>query len=363
MCGNSWTLLQHTSFCHLLVRGQKDPTIVTAKTVSTNVRRFRPIVNGQKCNDGLMSSYVPKHLQYKIFHVSFNVKNDGVMLQPYLKITYVDKQDNFTHTFGQCNANGIAFGYMGDKEARWFVEWIEMNMLFGISEFNFYNGTMKVSNKYQQVLDYYKSKGILRIYHQFPPSDIIDPTKNQTSDLAKRTSYNDCLYRNMYRYKYIFSVDLDEIIVPQGTYSNYYEIAKQLNLSNTGSVAFQAEAFFQRINNQPQNVSSEWDLISSKFIKSVRDARRKHFFNPRLCIAGFSHRCMITLRGAPNIAPGTTQKLGKTHHYRHECLKEEGDEKICHHKLKLRQQNTNIQRFVTEDFYSKVLSIWNMLNL
>ncbi len=29
--------------------------------------------------------------------------------------------------------------------------------------------------------------------------------------------YNDCLYRNMYRYKYLALLDIDEVIVPKNT--------------------------------------------------------------------------------------------------------------------------------------------------
>ena len=45
-------------------------------------------------------------------------------------------------------------------------------------------------------------------------------------------SFNDCLYQNMYKYKYIALLDIDEAIVPLGNTSNWSELMEEVGKEN-----------------------------------------------------------------------------------------------------------------------------------
>jgi Glycosyltransferase family 92 len=70
------------------------------------------------------------------------------------------------HQFGVCVA--IAFGHIPAAE---FIEWIELNRMFGVTEFNVYDGGMLDMG---DVFDYYTKKGILKV-HSMPPPVIEKP--------------------------------------------------------------------------------------------------------------------------------------------------------------------------------------------
>jgi len=47
-------------------------------------------------------------------------------------------------------------------------------------------------------------------------------------DLANPASLNDCMMRNVYRYRYTVVVDLDEIIIPR-SHDNYTQLMRHIN--------------------------------------------------------------------------------------------------------------------------------------
>ncbi len=40
---------------------------------------------------------------------------------------------------------------------------------------------------------------------------------------------NDCLYRNLYKYKYLVNFDIDEVIIPKNSY-NWSELIQEINV-------------------------------------------------------------------------------------------------------------------------------------
>ena len=93
------------------------------------------------------------------------------------------------------------------------VSFIELNKILGVSKFIIYNESM--SERISCVLKYYKEqekKVSLLAWNLFKESNISMSNMRNRGVMA---SINDCFYRNMNKYQYLFSVDLDEFIVPK----------------------------------------------------------------------------------------------------------------------------------------------------
>jgi len=97
--------------------------------------------------------------------------------------------------FGVCVTAG--YGYV---PAEVLVEWVELNRMFGVAEFNLYD-TWYASNM-SATFEYYTSRGLLLV-HQLP-----HPRANHSSWFFNKVrnvriiALNDCQLRNMYRYRY-----------------------------------------------------------------------------------------------------------------------------------------------------------------
>jgi len=88
------------------------------------------------------------------------------------------------------------------------VEFIEVSRLLGAEKFQFYNSS--VDGSVDACLREYARRGVVDVQPWSLPSDISDVIYYRGHILA----INDCLYRLMYRTKYLLNQDLDEFVVP-----------------------------------------------------------------------------------------------------------------------------------------------------
>ena len=89
---------------------------------------------------------------------------------------------------------------------------IELNKILGVSKIIVYNESM--SKDISCVLEYYSTQ---EHFISVLAWDLFEKSNISTDRMRNRgvqSSLNDCFYRNMNEYKYIFSVDLDEFIIP-----------------------------------------------------------------------------------------------------------------------------------------------------
>ena len=92
------------------------------------------------------------------------------------------------------------------------VSFIELNKILGVSKFIVYNES--ISENVNCVLKYYEQKENIVSNLSW---DLVKKFKNKKAQVRNRgvmSSLNDCFYRNMNEYQYLFSVDLDEFIIP-----------------------------------------------------------------------------------------------------------------------------------------------------
>lgn len=101
------------------------------------------------------------------------------------------------------------------------VEWIEILSLMGASKVFFYQ--LQVHPNVAKVLNYYKSLERIDVTHftlcgEQPNLPVLQHAYLVNNNIQQCFSeiipYNDCFYRNIYSYKYVVLLDLDEIILP-----------------------------------------------------------------------------------------------------------------------------------------------------
>ena len=95
------------------------------------------------------------------------------------------------------------------------IEWIEFNLMFGVTHFTFYNFSLSLS--VSNVLKYYVSGGKADV--QTWDIDTVDDTLLVTDETlhyyGQLAALNDCLFRNKGRSHFVAVFDVDEFIVPR----------------------------------------------------------------------------------------------------------------------------------------------------
>ena len=368
---DSNTRMTHiSSYCQLWTDCSSVPILSTATVTNINGRRL-VFAKGKYFSNFILSCRVPLKIvekNIKVTKASFvpgKCMNSTVLIP----VSYPVKPTKFEHVFGMCESNGVSFGYFGPEQAPWLIEWFEANMMFGITEFNIYNSTMVASQPVKEVLNYYKDRGVLLLHQQPPPISNYLETDRSISDIAMRTALNDCMYRNMYRYKYSVTIDLDELIVPNrfDNYSATIRLLEEKNVDNvTKSYTMTAVGFYmQFIEGVDEKMDSEFPLRSSQYMNAVGNpGRMKTFFNPRNCLGAFSHYCLRGFSGRNGQKVGPVEMM--VHHYRNSCIKfpdpSDSGPAACKKK---EQQKRYIGRMLDfqESLYQKLVHVSNLLNI
>lgn len=132
--------------------------------------------------------------------------------------------------FAVC-VKGMDFAY-SDLSVR-LVEWIELLSVLGADKIFFYD--LEVHPNIRKVLDYYAKQGRVEVQKTKLPGGRPNIPGLQHMFLKDRLTpkrqlelipYNDCLYRNMYKYKYVTLLDIDEVIMPQGELLHWKDLVK-----------------------------------------------------------------------------------------------------------------------------------------
>ncbi|XP_047999688.1 uncharacterized protein LOC125236803 [Leguminivora glycinivorella] len=136
-----------------------------------------------------------------------------------LRVHFDEPPDRAQKEFAVC-VKGLDFQHE-DLSVR-LVEWIELLRLLGADKVFFYE--LQVHPNISKVLAYYRARGLVEstpitlpgrqpnlpgLRHVYMKKRI---TMKRQMELVP---YNDCLYRNMYRYRWITLLDVDEVIVPR----------------------------------------------------------------------------------------------------------------------------------------------------
>ena len=107
------------------------------------------------------------------------------------------------------------------------IEWMEFLRIFGVNKVYFH--ILNVQRNTLRVIQHYQEHGIVDVKAvEYLSQDNVSQMTNGDWVHYKRrqeiVTYNDCFYRNMYGYKYIALLDIDEIIVPGPSHSDWLEM-------------------------------------------------------------------------------------------------------------------------------------------
>ncbi|ESN97731.1 hypothetical protein HELRODRAFT_145597, partial [Helobdella robusta] len=93
------------------------------------------------------------------------------------------------------------------------IEWIELNRMFGVEYFFFYN--FSIGSKVEKVLEYYVKQNLATIIQWKLPIEVNERT--DASDIhyyGQLTAMNDCITRSRLTSHFVLNIDIDEFIVP-----------------------------------------------------------------------------------------------------------------------------------------------------
>ena len=260
--------------------------------------------------------------------------------------------------FGLCCANGH-----GSFNAAEMVEWFELNMMLGVAEINLYDTMYR---NLTEVFDYYKKTGALKLYGLVHPLGMKNGSWYDKVRGLRTISFNDCMLRNMYRYKWLVVIDHDENIIPwkaNNLLNLLKEADRKLNLTyKLYSYTFLNEYFFREF---PE------DKKKPAYLKTLRFRHRanpsnlyvgsKSIVSPMYCFNLFNHYCWTRLPLYTGVVTKfVVPPIAASHHYR-KCGKFQGTGP-CE---KLYQQKTldNVMLRFEKNLTARVVPVLKQLGL
>ncbi|XP_066569254.1 uncharacterized protein LOC136758619 [Amia ocellicauda] len=195
------------------------------------------------------------------------------------------REDAFPYEFTVCISN--LFGNYNNVLQ--FIQTIEVYKILGIERVLIYNTSC--SPLLEKVLQYYKEEGTLEVV-PWPITSFLNPSsgwnfQEHKGDLhyyGQLTTLNDCIYRNMYRTKYLLLNDIDEIIVPY-QHNNLHKLMEQLAMQNPGTSVFLIENHIfpkNYFDDSKRFVLPLWKRVPGINIMEhiYREPDRKNVYNP-----------------------------------------------------------------------------------
>ena len=253
-----------------------------------------------------------------------------------------NQTEEFEHKLGLCVP--LSYGHFSDGHAVRFIEWMETLVMFGVTEFNIYNVSMTSTPAFKAVLNHYKHQNLLRVFETPPPisSQRLNRVRSlyNVSKMADLVILNECVTENMYRYRHVIVVDLDEILVPRKSIDkkpyNIVSVLDDMGPTMQYTATFLVKSFMYFLDMQSSQVSQRSNikevmgnqLLSYKHTIRLRREEAyldaKQITNPRLCAHVYMHYCDVTasfnVRHVPvqNVA-FVSDNLMTINHYRKSC--------------------------------------------
>jgi hypothetical protein len=197
------------------------------------------------------------------------------------------------------------------------VEWVELHRMFGVSEFNIYNGS--ISSNMSSVFKYYSDRDVLRVFPMPPP---INEFSERGAKLGSPASLNDCMMRNWYRYRYMIVIDFDEVIIP-GSHDNYTSMLSAIDVARNLTSPWRSYTFrnVYHFDHFPVDASQPEHLRTLRHRARTEPSgflyASKSFIDPKTCLSVFNHFCyrkFTTYKGPSTLDVNTS--IAMSHHYR-----------------------------------------------
>ncbi|KAI0213622.1 hypothetical protein LSAT2_001330 [Lamellibrachia satsuma] len=232
----------------------------------------------------------------------------------------VPETPEHTIAFGHC----MSVAYWHQDPYR-IVEWMELHRMWGVGEVTVYNNSLHPATS--RVYEHYAKEGFVD-FRQAPSAVDSHRDDEQTILLNMSPVLNDCMYRNLYRYRRLVVTDIDEMIVPR-LHDNYTAMLaaidapfkkanakdilqsaestrqfvadkhnatreEQTKVNPPNSYMFNNVYFFSDLNATRQ---APWFLATQRYLRHIKPSpfgySVKSIFNPRACIGLQNHFCWI----------------------------------------------------------------------
>ncbi|XP_061106084.1 uncharacterized protein LOC133133849 isoform X2 [Conger conger] len=200
------------------------------------------------------------------------------------------QEEAFPYEFTICISNLFA----SYNNVLQFVQTMEVYRLLGIQRVVIYNTSC--GPDLEKVLHYYSEEGMLEIV-QWPIDQFLNPSKGWNfkehgGDMqyyGQLTTLNECIYRNMYRSRYVLLNDIDEIIMPY-QHANLHLLLEDLQHQQPNVAVFLIENHIfpkSQFDESGRFNRTEWKKVPGiNILEHVyREPDRKHVFNPTKILA------------------------------------------------------------------------------
>lgn len=213
------------------------------------------------------------------------------------------------------------------------VEWMELLTQLGVHKVFFY--TFSVHPNTEKVLDYYVEKDKASVTPLTLPGNLpnLPHLRNyyQAVEMGSKRKnevlpYNDCFYKNLYSYKYIAVLDIDEVIIPKKA-KTWRELLDENPKGKTHDGYQFRNAYFLEVLNRenealydiPNYMHMLRNVYRTKYTKPGYFV--KSFNDPERVLTVFNHYPLACLKGPCSVYPVSTD-VAQMQHYRVDCVKE-----------------------------------------
>lgn len=326
-----------TTYCQIWFNGENAPVI--AQTYE-----YKYIWNVKWGNNHdwidqpyLTSCEIPIKLKDKIPEAVSLVEEQCANATNNLRVIYdapVTPEDK--KGFAVC-VKGLDF--LHDDMSVRLVEWIELLTIIGIDKIYFYE--LNVHPNITKVLQHYEREGKIHVTKLTLPGNKPNFPGLQHLYLKKKVvhkrqneliPYNDCFYKNMYKYDYIALLDTDEIIMPLNDTLTYDSLMTEMKKTTTtndsiSSYCFRNVYFLDNINHD-----HEWEEDVPHYLHMMQHVyRTENYTKPGFYVKCFHNTQRIHMLhnhypfgcingGCKPQSVGT--EYAHLQHYRSDCVKE-----------------------------------------
>lgn len=199
------------------------------------------------------------------------------------------------------------------------VEWLELQRILGVSRVGVYDHALD-PGRGLEVLRHYEAEGMVELRKTDPL-----PIPGEQQFLLHGTPViNDCMYRYMHSYRWIFVVDFDEVIVPRSSYDlremvGYLENMTAKKTPPPVNYLFLNQYYFLDSPPDPAVPTAHTIIRYRKTPPTTRQGvATKSYVDPRKCAQMHNHYCMGLIEGQDdrNVFEFVDSSVGTSNHYK-----------------------------------------------
>ena len=239
--------------------------------------------HGKKFQGEVFSCGVPKDRSVPEF-VSV-VKSVKASPSTYLKVQIPEKPKDVLN-IGVC----ITKPYGAIKPVQ-LIEWMEALKMWGVNEVTMYNNTVEDDTR-RIIESYIDSKEM--VLKSVP--NVMEDSGEETVLLSMAPILNDCMYRNLHRYRALLSMDIGDLIVPKMAY-DYLEMLNDIHRMQPSkhpatSYLFRNTYFFLDL--PPVYKSPQFALTQKYVYRATADdfgTSGRSIISPLTCVILHEHLC------------------------------------------------------------------------